>query len=83
MAIYDRRSDSFYTQPAYLRKISDVSGAGDTVIAVATLCLTAGLDTVRTAQIANLSGGIVCEHSGVVPIPVEQMRQEIEKYHLL
>ena len=83
VAIYDRRNDSFYTQPAYLRKISDVSGAGDTVIAVATLCLTAGLDTVRTAQIANLSGGIVCEHSGVVPIPMEQMRQEIDKYRLL
>ena len=83
VALYDRRNDSFYSQPAYLRKISDVSGAGDTVISVATLCLTAGLDAVRTAQIANLSGGIVCEHSGVVPIPVEQMRQEIEKYHLL
>ena len=83
VALYDRRNDSFYSQPAYLRKISDVSGAGDTVISVATLCLTAGLDAVRTVQIANLSGGIVCEHSGVVPIPVEQMRQEIEKYHLL
>ena len=83
VAIYDRRTDRFYTQPAYLRKISDVSGAGDTVISVATLCLTAGLDTFRTAQIANLSGGIVCEHSGVVPIPPEQMKQEIEKYGLL
>jgi rfaE bifunctional protein kinase chain/domain len=83
VAIYDRRADRFYTQPAYLRKISDVSGAGDTVISVATLCLTAGLDTLRTAQIANLSGGIVCEHSGVVPIPPEQMKQEIEKYSLL
>ena len=83
VALYDRRADRFYTQPAYLRKISDVSGAGDTVISVATLCLAAGLDTLRTAQIANLSGGIVCEHSGVVPIPPEQMMQEIEKYHLL
>lgn len=83
VAIYDRRAEHFYTQPAYLRKISDVSGAGDTVISVATLCLTAGLDTLRTAQIANLSGGIVCEHSGVVPIPSEQMKQEIEKYGLL
>ena len=83
VAIYDRCNDRFYTQPAYLRKISDVSGAGDTVISVATLCLTAGLDTLRTAQIANLSGGIVCEHSGVVPIPPEQKKQEIEKYRLL
>ena len=83
VSIYDRRNDSFYAQPAYLRKISDVSGAGDTVISVATLCLTAGLTPVQTAQIANLSGGIVCEHSGVVPIPPEQMLHEIEKYQLL
>ena len=83
VALYDRRNDCFYTQPAYLRKISDVSGAGDTVISVATLCLTAGLSEVQTAQIANLSGGIVCEHSGVVPVPIQQMEAEIEKYRLL
>ena len=83
VALYDRRNDQFYTQPAYLRKISDVSGAGDTVISVATLCLTAGLSEVQTAQIANLAGGIVCEHSGVVPVPIQQMETEIEKYRLL
>lgn len=83
VAIYDRQSDQFYTQPAYLRKISDVSGAGDTVISVATLCISVGLDVVRTAQIANLSGGIVCEHSGVIPIPAQQMIDEIECHHLL
>ena len=83
VAIYDRCRDHFYTQSAYLRKISDVSGAGDTVISVATLCLTAGLNVVRTVQIANLSGGIVCEHSGVVPIPIQQMSDEIERYNLL
>ena len=83
VALYDLRHDRFYTQPAYLRKISDVSGAGDTVISVATLCLTAGLSEVQTAQIANLSGGIVCEHSGVVPVPIQQVEKEIEKYQLL
>lgn len=83
VALYDSRKDLFFTQPAYLRKISDVSGAGDTVISVATLCLTAGLTPLQTAQIANLAGGIVCEHSGVVPVPVQQMEEEIEKYRLL
>lgn len=83
VALYDRRNNDFYTQPAYLRKISDVSGAGDTVISVATLCLSVGLTAIQTAQIANLSGGIVCEHSGVVPVPIQQMEAEIEKYRLL
>lgn len=83
VALYDRRNNYFYTQPAYLRKISDVSGAGDTVISVATLCLSVGLTAIQTAQIANLAGGIVCEHSGVVPVPIQQMEAEIEKYRLL
>ncbi len=54
--------------PAHLREITDVSGAGDTVIAVATLCLIAGLTPTEIASIANLSGGLVCEHSGVVSV---------------
>ncbi len=83
VAIYDRIHDNFYTQAAYLRKISDVSGAGDTVIAVATLCLIAGLNPQTTAQIANLSGGIVCEFSGVVPIPIEEFKEEIIEKKLL
>lgn len=83
VVLYDSHHDSFYLEPAYLRKISDVSGAGDTVISVATLCLLAGLSPEKTAQIANLAGGIVCEFSGVVPIPLEDLKREIIKNALL
>ena len=63
--------------PAHIRNIADVSGAGDTVIAVATLCLVAGLAIEHIADIANLSGGLVCEVSGVVPIDAELLKDEI------
>lgn len=63
--------------PAHIRNIADVSGAGDTVIAVATLCLVAGLAIEHIADIANLSGGLVCEVSGVVPINAEMLKEEI------
>lgn len=62
--------------PAHLRKISDVSGAGDTVISVATLCLTAGVSAHDLAQISNLAGGLVCEKVGVVPIDKQQLLDE-------
>ena len=65
--------------PAHLRKISDVSGAGDTVISVATLCLTLGLDVKTVAEIANLAGGLVCEQSGVVPINKDRLQEEVSK----
>jgi len=50
------------------RNVADVSGAGDTVIAVASLCLAAKTDLLAIAQLSNLAGGIVCETAGVVPV---------------
>jgi len=66
-------------QPAYLRKIADVSGAGDTVISVASLCMALGLGASETAKISNMSGGLVCESVGVVPIDKEKLLSELLK----
>ncbi len=54
--------------PAHSRKIVDVSGAGDSVLSVAALCVAAGVSDELTAALSNLAGGIVCEQIGVVPI---------------
>jgi D-glycero-beta-D-manno-heptose-7-phosphate kinase len=54
--------------PAHLRSIADVSGAGDTVISVAALCLALGTSAHELAAISNLAGGLVCEYTGVVPV---------------
>ena len=62
--------------PAHLRNIADVSGAGDTVISAATLCLAAGLPLKLVGQISNLAGGLVCEHVGVVSINKEHLLEE-------
>ncbi len=66
-----------YHIPAHIRNIADVSGAGDTVISVATLCLTAGMSIKEVAEIANLAGGLVCEKSGVVSIDKELLIKEV------
>ncbi len=62
--------------PAHIRNISDVSGAGDTVISVASIGLALGLDIETIASLANLSGGLVCEKVGVVPIDKQQLLEE-------
>jgi rfaE bifunctional protein kinase chain/domain len=64
---------------AHVRNIADVSGAGDTVISVATLCLVAGAPISIIAEISNIAGGLVCEKSGVVSIDREQLLQETER----
>jgi len=62
--------------PAHIRSISDVSGAGDTVISVAALGLAAGMTPIEFSELANLAGGLVCEKVGVVPIDKNELLNE-------
>lgn len=69
--------ENSYLEKAHLRSISDVSGAGDTVIAVATLCLAADCEMSKIASIANMAGGLVCEKLGVVSIGIDELKAEL------
>jgi rfaE bifunctional protein kinase chain/domain len=62
--------------PAHIRQISDVSGAGDTVISIAACVLALGGSANQIAALANLGGGLVCESLGVVPIKVDSLKKE-------
>jgi len=67
--------------PAHRRSIADVSGAGDTVVSVASLCLASGLGLFDLARISNLAGGIVCEDVGVVPVNKTRLLNEAIKLY--
>lgn len=58
---------------AHKRNIADVSGAGDTVICLAVLALALNYSIADAAAIANLAGGLVCEHAGVVPVTPQML----------
>lgn len=62
--------------PAHIRNIADVSGAGDTVISVAALCLANGESAYFMAALANLAGGLVCEKIGVAPVEKSKLIHE-------
>ena len=62
--------------PSHRRNIADVSGAGDTVIAVASLVYTATKDIQLMAEVANIAGGLVCEEVGTAAIQQERLLQE-------
>lgn len=81
LGVYMQSDDHREIIPAHIRKIADVSGAGDTVIATAAVCLASGLDVFKTAAVANLAGGLVCEHVGVVSISKERLLKEALKLH--
>lgn len=75
--VFIKENEEKYYIKAHVRSISDVSGAGDTVIAVATLCLISGASIQQIAEISNLAGGLVCEKSGVVSISKNDLFSEV------
>jgi D-beta-D-heptose 7-phosphate kinase/D-beta-D-heptose 1-phosphate adenosyltransferase len=68
------RPGSRFMAPAVARQVFDVSGAGDTVIAVLALCLASGLSPETAVKVANVAAGIVVGKLGTVPV---------ERYELL
>ncbi len=75
---YDKGNDkNFHIIPSFVRSISDVSGAGDTVISVASLCIARAIDPELMAFISNMAGGLVCEKVGVVPVIKDELLKEV------
>ena len=63
--------------PTKAVKVSDVSGAGDTVISTLTIALASGIDIESAAYLANFAGGIVCGEVGIVPIESKTLINKI------
>lgn len=80
--VFIAEEDTKHYVSAHRRTITDVSGAGDTVISVATLCLVSSVSSKTIAEIANLAGGIVCESPGVVAIDASRLLEEAKKLNI-
>lgn len=65
--------------PSHIRNIADVSGAGDTVIAVASLVYAATRNVKLMAEAANIAGGLVCEVVGTAAINKERLLKECDR----
>jgi rfaE bifunctional protein kinase chain/domain len=76
--IFYQHDDKAAVIPSHLRNIADVSGAGDTVIAVASIVFAATKNAHLMAEIANIAGGLVCEEVGTVAINKEKLLNECE-----
>ncbi len=74
--IFYQQDKNAHIIPTHIRAIADVSGAGDTVIAVAALVYAAVKDVKLMAEIANIAGGLVCEEVGTVAIDADQLKAE-------
>jgi rfaE bifunctional protein kinase chain/domain len=59
--------------PAMAREVFDVTGAGDTVVAVLSLCLVAGAEVKEAAFLANLAAGLVVGKLGTAVVTQEEL----------
>ena len=67
-----KSSSSFYHIPAFDRDIIDITGAGDTVLAMAALCLTLKISNEDLAFLSCLAGGLACEQLGAGSININK-----------
>ena len=65
--------------PTHIRSIADVSGAGDTVIAVASVVYASTRNVKLMAEMANIAGGLVCEEVGTVAINRDKLLEECKQ----
>lgn len=67
--------------PTYARKVFDVTGAGDTVIAALSLGLVSGLSLVQSCMLANYAAGVVVGKVGCVPCEIPELIEYIQTAH--
>ena len=77
--VFVRQGEKGLIVPSHLRNIADVSGAGDTVVAVASLVYAATKDVRLMAEVANIAGGLVCEEVGTAAIDRVRLLEECKR----
>ncbi len=78
MMLYQSNGLSVHS-PARSREVYDVSGAGDTVIAVMAMCISVGLNVEFALSIANSAAGLVVSKLGTATATMTELRQAIER----
>jgi rfaE bifunctional protein kinase chain/domain len=69
--------DDITEVPTFARKVFDVTGAGDTVIAAMALGLVAGFGLVQACMLANFAAGVVVGKVGCVPCELQELKDYI------
>ncbi len=65
--------------PTSAREVSDVTGAGDTVIATMTLALAAGATATEAARLANEAAGIAVSRFGPATVTVDELLRAVSQ----
>ena len=78
MVLFPRSGEPYYA-PTQAREVFDVSGAGDTVIALFTLALCSGATPAEAAEISNHASGVVVGKLGTATVSPQELLESFEK----
>lgn len=78
MRLFEKNKDSRHFG-AVARKVYDVTGAGDTVIATLAIALGAGADLADAAQIANAAAGLAVEQVGTAAVKLNALSEQLKE----
>ncbi|MEQ1560455.1 MAG: bifunctional D-glycero-beta-D-manno-heptose-7-phosphate kinase/D-glycero-beta-D-manno-heptose 1-phosphate adenylyltransferase HldE [Methyloglobulus sp.] len=67
------QKDHTHTISAHAKEVFDVTGAGDTVLALFALCVSIGMEWRDAMYLGNLAGGIVVGKSGTSTVSIEEL----------
>lgn len=85
MSLFHRPAESIVKAehlPPHSNSVTDVTGAGDTVVAAFTLALAAGAEFRSAAVLSNLAGGIAVGKMGCATVTSKELLHAIEKEKL-
>ncbi|MCS7231958.1 MAG: PfkB family carbohydrate kinase, partial [Elusimicrobiota bacterium] len=84
MTLFERSTlphkEKIHHIPTRAKEVYDVTGAGDTVVAILTLCLAAGADFVSSCEISNFAAGIVVGKLGTATVSKEEIKKTILEF---
>ena len=80
LMIVERGEKEPVVRPTQARRVFDVSGAGDTVTAIFTAALAAGVETAVAGDLANIGAGIVVSEMGTAQVTYDKLLREIESF---
>lgn len=66
--------------PARAREVADVTGAGDTVVAVLAACLAAGMGTTDGCRLAGIAAGVAVSHPGTYVVRAGELVPALRDY---
>jgi len=77
--IFLKTKNNYTLSKSTTSNVVDVSGAGDTVVSVAAICMACNIKFEELALLSNIAGGIVCEKVGVVPITNNELLERAKE----